>query len=72
MDYNTTQQDVKSDINTAAKNVVNGTQQDFQGLHEANNQEIRPDTPLTHFHSFFYDLVTVRTHFSSGGFFFCG
>lgn len=60
MDYNTSQQDVKSDIHAAAKDVVNGTQQDFRGLHESNNQEIRPETPLTHFHSFFYDLVTWK------------
>lgn len=60
MDYNTSQQDVKSDLTTAAKNAVNGTQQDFRGLHESNNQEIRPETPLTHFHSFFYDLVTWK------------
>lgn len=60
MDYSTPQQDVKSDLTTTAKNVVNGTQQDFHGLHESSNQEIRPETPLTHFHSFFYDLVTWK------------
>lgn len=66
MDYNTPQQDVKSDLNTSAKNVVNGTEQDFRGLHESNNQEIRPETPLTHFHSFFYDLVTWKYPRASG------
>ncbi|KAF8456690.1 Reticulon-domain-containing protein [Terfezia claveryi] len=59
MDYNTPQQDVKSDLTASAKNVVNGTEQDFRGLHESSNQEIR-ETPLTHFHSFFYDLVTWK------------
>ena len=63
MDYNTSQQDMMSDLTDRTKNVVNGTQQDFQGLHESNDQEIRPEAPLTHFHSFFYDLVTVSyTH----------
>lgn len=66
MDYNTQQQDVKPDLTTAAKNVVNGTQQDFRGLHESNNEEIQPETPLTHFHSFFYDLVTWKYPRGSG------
>jgi len=66
MEYNTNQRDLKSDIDAAKKNVVNGTQQDFRGLHESNNSEIRPDTPLTHFHSFFYDLVTWKYPRASG------
>jgi len=66
MDYNTSQQDMMSDLTDRTKNVVNGTQQDFQGLHESNDQEIRPEAPLTHFHSFFYDLVTWKYPRASG------
>lgn len=56
-----------TDINHAMKNAVDNTHQealktqhDFQGLHQSNNQELRSDQPLTHFHSFFYDLVTWK------------
>lgn len=42
------------------KSVVNGAEHDFRGLQNSNNQEIRPGEPLTHFHSFFYDLVTWK------------
>jgi hypothetical protein len=58
--------DINTDINAAAKNAVNGTQHDFRGLNDArlgldnNAQDNRPEEHLTHFHSFFYDLVTWK------------
>jgi len=64
-DYNSSSQDVKSDIAATAKSIVNGThpqiqhtKNDFNGL--ANSRPDDSDEPLTHFHSFFYDLFTWR------------
>jgi len=59
-EYNTSHQDVKSELHNAAKSTINGTQHDFRGLHEGHNEELRPEAPLTHFHSFFYDVVTWK------------
>jgi len=58
-EYNSSHQDVKPDI-YAEKPAVNGSQHEFPGLNESNNRELHPETHLTHFHSFFYDLVTWK------------
>jgi len=58
--YNSSPQDLKQDIHEAAKSVVNGTEHDFRGISTHNNEDIRGEAPLTHFHSFFYDLVTWK------------